>query len=103
GCIDYARWAVKPYQVGLNMIRLIVVALLAFFAWPAHAQDWWEAETAHFIVKSRSSEADTRQFAEELERFDGALRTLQNIPVNDAEMVPANKVTIFRFGDQGDI
>ena len=70
---------------------------------PANAQDWWEAETAHFIVKSRSSEADTRAFAEELERYDGALRTLQNIPADDGELIPANKVTIFRFGDQGDI
>ena len=69
---------------------------------PAQAQQWWEAETDHFVIKSRDSEANTRAFAEELERYDGALRTLQNMAAGD-KATPANKVTIFRFGDQDDI
>jgi len=82
-------------------MRLIFFAVLLLTGAPAAAQQWWEAETGHFIVKSRDSESETREFAEELERFDGALRSLQNIA--SKELTRANKVTIFRFGDTGDI
>jgi cytochrome c-type biogenesis protein CcmH/NrfG len=82
-------------------MRLVFAACMLLLSVPAQAQEWWEAETDHFIVKSRDSEAETRAFAEELERYDGALRSLQNIA--SKELTDANKVTIFRFGDQGDI
>jgi tetratricopeptide (TPR) repeat protein len=75
---------------------------LLLIAVPASAEDWWVAETDHFMVKSRDSERETREFAEELERYDGALRLLQNMDV-EGEVGPANKVTIFRFGDSGAI
>ena len=45
---------------------------------PAHAE-WWEAQTDHFHVYTESSESDAKAFAQKLERFDMALRTLQNI------------------------
>lgn len=84
-------------------MRLIIAAFLFLFAMPAHAQQWWEAETDHFIVKSRSPEADAREFAIELERFDTALRALQNLPVGSPEASRANKLTVYRFGNDRDI
>jgi tetratricopeptide (TPR) repeat protein len=78
---------------------LAIIALLA--AAPAQAE-WWEARTDHFIVYSESSAADAKVFAERLERFDGALRSLQNskfAPVNS----DAQRLTVYRFGDIDDI
>lgn len=83
-------------------MRLIVALLALLIAVPAQAQDWWVAETDHFIVKSRDTEANTRKFASQLERFDGAMRTLQNLPA-DAELPEAIKLTVYRFGDAGEI
>jgi tetratricopeptide (TPR) repeat protein len=84
-------------------MRLIVALLALLIAAPAQAQDWWVAETDHFIVKSRDSEANTRRFASQLERFDGAMRTLQNLPVDDKLPSKVVKLTVYRFGDQGEI
>ena len=85
------------------MYRLIAAAFLFLACTPAHAADWWEAETEHFIVISRDSEDETREFAVELEKFDFALRTLRTLPTDETGRSRANKVMIFRFGDTGDI
>ena len=85
-------------------MRLFVAAAAALlFASPAWADEWWQAETDHFIIKSRDSADDTRAFAEDLERFDGALRTLQNMPTDQAQASRSNKLTVYRFGNQIDI
>ncbi len=84
------------------MRSFVASIALVFLAAPAAAEEWWEAETAHFIIKSRDSQENTREFAGELEQFDGALRTLQNMPL-DEEAGPANKLTVYRFGNQTDI
>src|SRR5690242_8569815 len=82
------------------MKRLLpLVALL--LATPAHAE-WWEARTDHFVVYSESSAADAKEFAFKLERFDGALRSLQNVKFKPISS-DAQRVTVFRFGDIGDI
>jgi tetratricopeptide (TPR) repeat protein len=85
------------------MIR-ILLALLFVLA-PAKARaEWWRVETDHFIIYSEDARASTEQFAIGLERFDNALRTLQNLPLRpDKPMSRANKVTIFRTGAQEDI
>ncbi|HXG80795.1 MAG TPA: hypothetical protein VNJ05_03255 [Sphingomicrobium sp.] len=67
---------------------------------PAHAE-WWEARTDHFIVYSESSSKDAKQFAEKLERYDQALRSLQNI--KPSEETDWTRVTVYRTGDQSDI
>lgn len=85
------------------LTRLIAALFLLLVAAPAAAQEWFEAETNNFIIRSRDSEAATRQFAIELERFDMALRTLQNMPIGQAQQSRATKLTVYRFGDQGDI
>lgn len=73
------------------------LAALVGAAGPARAE-WWEATTDHFVVYSESNRADTERFINELDRFDGALRTLQNMPVG-GDVGRANKVTVFRSGD----
>lgn len=64
--------------------------------------DWWKASTGHFTVYSESNRDDAEAFARKLERFDNALRTLQNMPIVEAES-DASKVTVYRFGDTDDI
>lgn len=78
----------------------VLIAMIAamFIALPAQAQVWFEAETEHFIIKSQDSEEATRQFASELERFDMALRTLQNLPIGQEQPTRATKLTVYRFG-----
>lgn len=82
-------------------MRLRVMVVLALCAGsPAHAE-WWEARTEHFIVYSETSSKDARAFAERLERYDQALRSLQNIkPTAETDWT---RVTVFRTGKQADI
>ncbi len=79
----------------------LAVALVAMSS-PAYAE-WWEAKTAHFTVVSDSSEADTSKFAQKLERFIGALRLMQNMKPLASDIGDANRVTVYRFGDNSDI
>ena len=85
-------------------MRLWIAALAALIvATPAAAQRWHVAETNNFIVKSEDGEEETRQFAIDLERFDMALRTLQDMPIGEEQPTKATKLTVYRFGDIGDI
>lgn len=89
-------------------MRLLAAALavltgLLTLAAPARAQEWIEAETAHFIIKSRDGEAETREFAEQVERFDRGLRYLNALPEDHVEVSRANKPVIYRFGDFNDM
>lgn len=78
------------------------LALSASLFSSAASAEWWEARTNHFIIFNEGNQAETEKFASELERFDNALRILQQMPA--AEAVPdAQKVTVFRFGDTDDI
>lgn len=78
---------------------LATLAGLLLLAAPAQAQEWYRAETAHFIVKSRDSEEATRHFAELMERYDRGLRYLMGLPEDHVEESEANKPIIYRFGD----
>ena len=80
----------------------LALAGLVLAATPAHA-DWYEAETANFIVKSRASEEDARAYALELARFDEVLRALQGMDDSEFGKSRANKVTVYRFGRPDDI
>jgi tetratricopeptide (TPR) repeat protein len=84
-------------------VRLQLFAAVALLAFAAPAQaEWWEARTDHFIVYSESSEADAKKFAEELERYDMALRSVQNVKFSPATS-DSRRLTVFRTGDIGDI
>lgn len=83
-------------------MRLLIAAIFLIISGPAHAE-WWEAETAHFVVKSRASESQAREYALEMEKFDAALRTMFNLPTDEVETSRANKPTIYRFGRPKDM
>lgn len=85
------------------MIRIVLAMLLVLVPAAARAE-WWRAETDHFIIYSEDKKASTEAFAVELERFDNALRMLQNLPLRpEKPMSRANKVTIFRTGTPRDM
>ena len=79
----------------------LFTALLFGAVAPANAE-WWEARTDHFIVYSESSSSDAQNFALDLERFDGALRMLQNVKFSPVAS-DAQRLTVYRFGDVDDI
>lgn len=93
----------KISLLGRFAFRLALATLALVAANPAQAQQWWRAETNNFIIISQDSEEETRRFASELERFDMALRTLQNLPIGEEQPSPATKLTVFRFGTTSDI
>ena len=79
------------------MIRLIFLALaLTVQAGVAEAR-WREASTRHFLIYSEGSEAELRQAAEQIERYDSMLRVATG--VSDPDRSPATRVTIFYVRD----
>jgi len=85
-------------------MRLLIAAIaIAVSATPAAARDWYRAETNNFIIISEDDEEDVRHFAAELERYDMALRTLQNLPIGEEQPSEATKLTVYRFGEPRDI
>ncbi|MBM3594220.1 MAG: hypothetical protein FJX31_00105 [Alphaproteobacteria bacterium] len=81
---------------------IIFVVALCVMPGAVHAE-WWEARTDHFIVITEDTEANARAYAERMERYDGALRTLQNMAPQKSDIGDANRVTIYRFGTTDDI
>lgn len=81
---------------------ILGTACAALFAAPAVAE-WWEAETAHFVVKSQASEEQAREYALELARFDAAMRALQGMKSAEFEQSRTNKPTVYRFGRPKDV
>jgi tetratricopeptide (TPR) repeat protein len=74
------------------MFRKLLVLALSFVAQPAHAA-WHEASSKHFVVYSEQKPEKLRAFADQLERFDKAMRVLWAQP--DPEIGPANRVTVY--------
>lgn len=64
----------------------------AALAAPAHAE-WYEATGKHVILYANDSEAAVRKQAEQLERFDGALRLIRGLP--DTDVDASNKLTVY--------
>jgi tetratricopeptide (TPR) repeat protein len=81
--------------------RLFLLLVMLCFAVPANAE-WWEARTDHFIIYSKSSAKDAKDFAERLERYDQSLRSLQVIKP-DPRLSDARRVKIYRAGNIVDI
>ncbi len=84
-----------------NYMRCLLLLILLQIAVPAHAE-WWEARTDNFIVYSESSAGDARKFTEKLQRFEMALRSLQNIKFSP-EITDSMRLTVFRTGQINDI
>jgi hypothetical protein len=84
-------------------MRLLIAAFALLFTASPAAAEWWRAETNNFVIISEDSEEDVRRFSVELERFDMALRYLQNMPIGEPQPTPATKLTVYRFGSVSDI
>lgn len=84
-------------RIGMRCVAGLV-AMLALLSSPARAE-WWEARTSHFIIYSETKREDAEKFARELERFDNALRAIQNMPLPGPDVGDANRLRVFRTGD----
>jgi hypothetical protein len=56
---------------------------------------WYRASSEHFLIYSEQRPKALREFAEDLEKFDGAVRFLRGM--SDLPMSPGNRITIFRL------
>lgn len=81
------------------MIRRLLL-LLALLVMPgvAHAE-WYEASSAHFIVYGDDKPERLQKFADNLERFDQAMRALRNLP--NGPIGPGNRVIVYMLPSEG--
>lgn len=82
------------------MIRNLLIALLLAVPGIAHA-DWYEADSKHFAVLSKDDPQHLEKYAEQLERFDKAMRVLRGI--DDPVVAPINRVTVYVVRDAAEI
>ena len=76
--------------------------LLCVLALPATAAaDWHEASSEHFVVYADVSAERVRKLAEDLERFDQALRVLRQLP--DEPVGKANRVNVYMLDTVADV
>lgn len=71
-----------------------LAAIVLVTAKPASA-DWSRADSEHFVIYSEKDPGSLRRFAEELERFDSAVRLVRGMP--DLPPSLGNRVTIFEL------
>ena len=60
---------------------------------------WTEARSKHFIIYSEQHPKQLRQYADDLERFDQAVRLLRSM--EDPELTDAGRLTIYVLPSQG--
>ncbi|MCA0910928.1 hypothetical protein [Qipengyuania gaetbuli] len=87
----------------MRLFAKILAAFAALVAMPAHAADWFLAETDHFKIYSRDSKSSTEEFAQDLERLDEVLRIISGVGPDDGSLPPSSKVIVFRFGETRDM
>lgn len=75
--------------------KFLALLLLVMVPGVAQAQ-WHEASTDHFVIYSKDRPDRLQKFAETLERFDLAMRSLRGW--NNDPIPPATRVTIFVLG-----
>lgn len=76
-----------------RQVRFAIVAAVALLAPVAAQAKWREASSKHFVIYSEEKPESLRAFAERLERFDGAMRFLRQLP--DPDLGPNNRVTVY--------
>jgi tetratricopeptide (TPR) repeat protein len=73
------RFSVRYFASGAkSMIRMFLAAFLLLVPTMAGAE-WHEATSTHFIVYSEGSQAEARDFAARLERFNFILRSMRRV------------------------
>ncbi|MEO8176639.1 MAG: DUF1570 domain-containing protein [Sphingomicrobium sp.] len=78
----------------------IAALMLIVSSAPARAE-WQEAKSKHFIVYADEPATDLRSFADRLERFDQAARTVRGM--TDPPLTDSNRLTIFVVKNQSAI
>lgn len=81
----------------MGKVRWIALALCGIGAPAAAAEPWREASSSHFVIYAQYTTEALQSFANQLERFDKALRVLRHLP--DAPVGKANRLTIFVVQD----
>lgn len=75
---------------------------LAALVWSAPSTAaWYRASSEHFIIYWDQSPERLRQFAENLEKFDGAVRAVRGMA--DLPLSQGNRLTIFRLDKAEDV
>jgi tetratricopeptide (TPR) repeat protein len=82
------------------MFRKLLALALFLAAQPAQAT-WYEASSKHFVVYSEQKPEKLRTFADQLERFDKAMRVLWGR--DDPPIGPGNRVTVYVVDDIADV
>lgn len=78
-------------------MRRYVAAFVALaLSVPAQAE-WYRASSEHFLIYSEQKPDILKQFAEKLERFDGAVRAVRGM--DDLPPSLGNRVTVFMLSD----
>jgi tetratricopeptide (TPR) repeat protein len=77
------------------MYKPLSILLLLVASASAHAE-WLEASSDHFVVYGDTNERNLRRFAEQLERFDGAMRAVSGIA--PSKPTPSVRLTVYLTG-----
>jgi hypothetical protein len=82
----------------MKRIAYAAAMVAAVLGWAAPASaDWYQAKSKHFTVFADESPADLKKFAEQLERFDAAVRVGRGVP--DVKEGASSRVTLFVLRD----
>ena len=82
----------------MNRVLCAAVLVAAALGWSAPASaDWYQAKSKHFTVYADENPADLKKFAEQLERFDAAVRVGRGVP--DVKEGASSRVTLFVLRD----
>jgi hypothetical protein len=82
-------------------MRAGLCALAALLCATPSQASWYRTTSEHFLIYSEQKPATIRQFAENLERFDGAARALRGM--EDLPLSQGNRLTIFSLRDDADV
>lgn len=82
------------------MVGWAAASALIMFTSPARA-DWYRASSEHFVIYSEQNPDKLRQFAENLEKFDGAVRAVRGM--DDLPLSQGNRITIFSLHSAADV
>lgn len=82
------------------MRPLLWAAAALFLSGPAQAE-WYRASSEHFLIYSEQKPDMIRKFAENLEKFDGAVRAVRGM--GDLPLSQGNRITIFSLRSPADV
>ena len=76
----------------MSNIRMVLAAGAAMLATPVNAE-WHQASSKHFVIYADMPEAELRDYAERLEKFDAAARLVRSM--KDPDVGEGNRVQVF--------